>query len=316
MTDTLERIDYDSAAFNRYAHIKVKPVPGPIGAEIECGDVRALEPEAIAEVRKAWLDHLVVLFRGCTLSDDDLLRVGRYFGELEQSPPTAVAQQAHRPNPYVSIISNVIENGVSIGSLGNDEAIWHTDMSNCPVPPAASVLTSLEVPSGSGGETGFINMYAALATLPAELRSRIEGRSIYHDGSRNAAGVKRRQSISTSHPIIRTHPETGRSALYLGRRRDSYIEGLPAADSDALLDALWAHTTAQPAWHHEWKVGDTVVWDNRCAIHHRNSFDAAARRVMHRTQTQGTKPFFDADAPRGVHPRGTLSPGRPTAAAA
>ncbi|MPZ46327.1 MAG: hypothetical protein GEV05_23650 [Betaproteobacteria bacterium] len=143
------------------------------------------------------------------------------------------------------------------------------------MPPAASILTAPEVPSNGGGETGFINMYQALETLPAELLSRIGDRTIYHDGGRNSAGVRRRHSVSTSHPIIRTRPETGRNALYPGRRRDSCIDGLPAGDSDALLDALWAHTTAQPAWHHDWKIGDTIVWDNRCAIHHRNSFDVS-----------------------------------------
>ena len=306
---------YDIEHFNRYSKIRVRPISGTIGAEIECDDMLALDAAAIAEVGKAWLDHLVVLFRGRTLTDEELLQVARYFGELEQSPPTAVAQQAHRPNPYISIISNVVENGVSIGSLGNDEAIWHTDMSNCPVPPGASILTSLEVPAGSGGETGFINMYEALATLPAGLRSQIQGRTIYHDGGRNSAGVKRRHAISTSHPIVRTHPETGRNALYLGRRRDSYIDGLAAAESDALLDALWAHTTAQAAWHHEWNVGDTIVWDNRCVIHHRNSFDASARRVMHRTQTLGTQPFFSAEATSVAHPRSRLASARSAATA-
>ncbi|MPZ47692.1 MAG: TauD/TfdA family dioxygenase [Betaproteobacteria bacterium] len=306
MTATVQRSAYDPARFNRYSRIVVTPIQGAIGAEIECGDVRSLDAEAIAEVCQAWLDHLVVLFRGCVLTDDDLLRVGRYFGALEPSPPTSVSQQAQRPDPYVSIISNVIENGVSLGALGNDEAIWHTDMSNIPVPPSASILTSLEVPTSGGGETGFINMYRALETLPADLLSQIRGRTIYHDGGRNSAGVRRRHSISTSHPIIRTHPDTGRNALYLGRRRDSYIDGLPAAESDVLLDALWAHTSAQPAWHHDWKVGDTIVWDNRCAIHHRNSFDASARRVMHRTQTLGTAPFFSIEAASAAHPRSML----------
>ena len=304
MNDAAPGIAYDTRAFNRYTKIRVKPTPGAIGAEIECDDITALDAATIAEVRRAWLDHLVVLFRGRTLTDDELLQVGRMFGELELSPPTAVKQGAQRPNPYVSIISNVVENGVSIGSLGNDEAIWHTDMSNIPVPPSASILTSLEVPVGSGGETGFINMYEALATLPADLLSAIKGRTIYHDGRRNSAGVLRRHAISTSHPIIRTHPETGRNALYLGRRRDSRIDDLTDAESEALLDALWAHTTAQPAWHHDWKVGDNVAWDNRCAIHHRNSFDENARRIMHRTQTLGSAPFFKAEAPTG-HPRGT-----------
>jgi taurine dioxygenase len=307
MNDTVQQSRYGDKPFNRYSKIKVTPIPGPIGARIECdGDIASLDARTIEEIHQAWLDHLVVVFRGRTLTDAELLRVGRYFGDLLESPPTAVHQGAQRPDPYISIISNVIENGEPIGSLGNDEAIWHTDMSNTPVPPAASILTSLEVPVTGGGETGFINMYEALRTLPEDLRAQIQGRTIYHDGGRNSAGQRRRHAISTSHPIVRTHPETRRNALYLGRRRDSRIDGLADAESDALLDALWAHTVAQPAWHHDWRVGDTLIWDNRCAIHHRNAFDGGARRIMHRTQTIGTVPGYSADAPSSAHERSRL----------
>lgn len=298
---------YDIGLFNRYSKIKVTPMSAFIGAEVECGDVTKLDPQSVLEVKKAWLDHLVLVFRNRILNDEELMHVGRYFGELEHSPPTDVAQGAERPNPYISIISNIRVNGKSIGSLGNDEAIWHTDMSNRPVPPSASILTSHEVPTGGGGETGFINMYRALETLPAHLASQIHSKTIYHDGGRNSAGVQRRHSISTSHPIIRTHPETGINALYLGRRRDSRIDGLQTGESDALLDALWAHTASQPAWHHDWRVGDTLVWDNRCAIHHRNSFDASLRRLMHRTQTVGTAPKLLDLAALIRHPRSERS---------
>jgi taurine dioxygenase len=299
---TVATCSYDTQRFNRYSLIKVTPMSATIGAQVECDDIAALSPAGIAEVHRAWLDHLVLLFRDRELNDEELLRVGQYFGPLEPSPVTAVEQDAVRPNPYISIISNVIVNGKSIGSLGNDEAIWHSDMSNIPVPPAASILTSHEIPTNGGGETGFINMYHALDTLPKALRSQIEGRTIYHDGSRNSAGVRRRHAVSTSHPIIHTHPDTGRMALYLGRRRDAAIDGLPPADSEALLDALWAHTAALPSWHHDWAVGDTLAWDNRCTIHHRNAFDAQARRIMHRTQTKGSAPaLVDSGAER--HPR-------------
>jgi len=294
---------YDTGLFNQYSKIKVTPRSETIGAEIECGDFTRLDQQTIAEVKKAWLDHLVLLFRDRILDDEELMLIGRYFGELEPSPPTDVAQGAERPNLYISVISNIQVNGKSIGSLGNDEAIWHTDMSNRPVPPSASILTSHEVPAGEGGETGFINMYRALETLPAQLSSQIQGGTIYHDGGRNSAGVQRRHSVSTSHPIVRTHPETGANALYLGRRRDSRIDGLPTDESDALLDALWAHTASQPAWHHDWRVGDTLIWDNRCAIHHRNSFDESARRLMHRTQTIGTVPVLSDLVLSMPHPR-------------
>jgi len=200
----------------------------------------------------------------------------------------------------VLVISNVVENGVAIGQLGAYEALWHTDMSYVAEPPCASALYALEVPQ-SGGDTGFCNMYRALETLPADLRHAIEGRVCRHDASRNSAGELRRgfadvsdasQSVGAEHPIARTHPVTGRKALFLGRRRNAYIPGLPLADSEALLDALWAHATRPDlAWYQQWRVGDLVLWDNRCVMHRRDAFDPAARRVMHRTQIKGDQPY-------------------------
>ena len=144
-------------------------------------------------------------------------------------------------------------------------------------------------------------MYLALETLPADLRGRIADLTCIHDASLNSAGQLRvgfdevtdpRQAIGAEHPLIRTHPVTGRQALFLGRRRNAYIPGLDLADSEALLDALWAHAS-DPAltWTQTWQVGDLMLWDNRCALHRRDPFDGAARRVMHRTQMSGDRPF-------------------------
>ena len=144
-------------------------------------------------------------------------------------------------------------------------------------------------------------MYRALETLPAELRKAIEGRVCRHDASRNSAGELRRgfvdapdptQTVGAEHPIVRTHPVTGRQALFLGRRRNAYIPGLPLADSEALLDALWAHAENPAfAWYQQWRVGDLVLWDNRCVMHRRDAFDPSARRIMHRTQVKGDRPY-------------------------
>lgn len=273
-----------------YSHIEVVPRPGVIGAEVRCGDVNLLTEEATKEIRRAWGDHLVLLVRGQKLDDEKLLAFTSRFGALEKGPVTNVAMGEQRQNPYICVVSNVVENGVAIGSLGNDEAIWHTDMSHHEMPPAASVLHALEVPP-KGAETGFVNMYYALETLPADVRSRIDDLTILHDGHYNSAGVRRRIATSTSHPIVCTHPETGRDVLYLGRRPHARINELPEAESDALLDLLWAHATRDEfAWHHEWKVGDILIWDNRCCMHHRNAFDPNSRRIMHRGQTVGSRP--------------------------
>lgn len=294
-----------SQTFNQYSRIKVSPITGAIGAEVICGDVRSLDEEMISEIQRAWLDHLVLLFRGQKLNDEELTEFARYFGELEKAPPAAEVMKG-RNNEYIAVISNVVENGVAIGALGNDEAIWHTDMSYNPIPPAASLLHSLEV-SSSGGETGVANMYLALETLPEDLLKRVSGLTIYNDGSYNSAGQKRRKTESASHPIIRIHPDTGCNALYLGRRPHARINELPAEESEQLLNHLWTHATQkQFTWHHEWKVGDILVWDNRCAMHHRNPFSADSRRVMHRAQTQGT-PLIQGNSLGKHHLRHSLS---------
>jgi taurine dioxygenase len=271
-----------------------------LGADIDGIDLAgALAPEAIAAVKAAWAQHLVLRFRGQRLADDDLLRFSRHFGELDWAP-IAAANDAPEGREYVMVVSNVIENGQAIGQLGAYEAIWHTDMSYVQEPPSASALYALEVPP-EGGDTGFCNMYRAYETLPDGLRREIAGHLCRHDASRNSAGELRRgfidasdpsQTIGAEHPLVRTHPVTGRKALFLGRRRNAYIPGLPLDASESLLDALWAHATKDEfTWYQQWRAGDLILWDNRCVMHRRDAFDPATRRVMHRTQIKGDRPF-------------------------
>lgn len=280
--------------FNQYSRITVNPIAGPIGAVVDCGDVSHVDAKMAEELRRAWADHLVLLFRGQTLTDLELMKFAENFGALEKGVPTSIAQADKRENDFIVVVSNVKENGVAIGSLGDGEAIWHTDMSFNKIPPAGSFLYALEVPP-KGGETGVSNMYYALETLPSDLRKKIDGLTIFNDGRYNSAGVLRRAYDSSSHPIVRTHPETGCNALYLGRRPLARINELPPEESEELLNALWAHATQEKfAWHHTWKVGDIFVWDNRCAMHHRNPFPGESRRIMHRVQTVGTPPVCEA----------------------
>jgi taurine dioxygenase len=194
----------------------------------------------------------------------------------------------------------VIENGVPIGSLGAGEATWHTDMSYLEDPPKASMLYALEIPP-AGGNTYFSSMYRAYDLLPEAMKQRIAGLKIKHDGTYNSGGYVRHgvtpvddptKSPGVYHPLVCTHPETGRKLLYLGRRRNAYIGGLPLDESEALLDELWAYAEREDViWGHEWRVGDVVLWDNRCTMHRRDPFDPATRRVLHRTQVKGeTRP--------------------------
>ena len=148
-----------------------------------------------------------------------------------------------------------------------------------------------------GGETAFLNMYKAYEEMPADLAARIDGKYVNHSKVHNSAGVRRPEFADVTdpskapgvkHPIVRTHPVTGRKCLYLGRRLNSYIFGLSLDESEALLDEIWAHTCQDKyVWQHKWRVGDLLVWDNRCTMHHRNAFAPNARRLMHKSTSAG-----------------------------
>jgi len=275
------------------AGITVVPTGGALGAEIRNVDLRTIGDGDFAVVFGAWHDHLLLLFREQELSDEALIAFSRRFGELDWAPIQESGRRFVEGHPEIYVVSNVVENGMPIGSLGAGEAIWHTDMSYLEVPPKASMLYALEAPR-SGGDTYFNNMYAAYESLPEELKHRIEGLSLKHDGTYNSGGYLRQGvtpvddpmiSPGVYHPLVCTHPETRRRALYLGRRRNAYIGGLSLAESESLLEELWSYATrAGLAWGHKWRAGDLVLWDNRCTMHRRDSFDAASRRVMHRTQ--------------------------------
>jgi taurine dioxygenase len=281
--------------------IEVLPTGAALGAEVRGLDLRSIDDAAFAAVHQAWLDHSVLLFRGQRLEDEDLIRFSRRFGTLDFAPIQETGRRFVEGYPEIYVVSNVVgPDGEPIGSLGSGEAVWHTDMSYLPEPPKMSMLYALEVPP-AGGETGFSSMYAAYEALPDALKRRIEGIEIKHDGTYNSGGYLRQGVVATDdprtspgavHPLVCTHPETGRRNLYLGRRRNAYLMGMAIEESEALLDELWRHATApELGWYNSWQVGDLVMWDNRCTMHRRNPFAPDSRRVMHRTQVQGqTRP--------------------------
>jgi taurine dioxygenase len=270
--------------------VAVTPLSSALGAQIHGIDAAAIDDAGFERVRAAWLEHLVLLFRNQRLDDRALVDFTSRFGELEEAPLFGGRRYVEE-HPEVMIISNVAVDGREIGSLGNAEAFWHTDLNFVEEPPAASCLFAHEVPP-TGGDTGFANMYAAFEALPEDVAARIAGRRIRHDARFNSAGYLREVRVpDTLHPIVRRHPETLRNALYLGRRAHARIEDMAVDESDALLDTLWAHATSDAfTWHHQWRAGDLLIWDNRCTLHRRDSFDASQRRVMHRTQTRGSRP--------------------------
>ena len=268
-------------------------------------EVRGLDPsEPVNDtdhkaLHTAWREHLVLVVRSHALTDKQLIAFSEVFGELDPPGPNPYGAPFLEEHPELNVISNVVEDGKHIGGLGAGEAVWHADMTYQDLPPKAGVLHALELPD-SGGDTYFANMIEAYESLPDDLKQRIEGRVAIHDGAHNSTGQLRkgyeeitdvRQTPGARHPLVRTDPDTGRKALFLGRRPHSYIVGLEVEESEALLDALWEHA-AQPrfAYAHQWRVADTLIWNNLCLLHRRDDFDDSARRIMHRAQISGDHP--------------------------
>lgn len=281
----------------------IQPTGAALGADVHGIDLsQPISEETFQRIADAWAEHLVLRFSGQKIGDPDLMKFSARFGELDRVPIPAAGLDRKNSGvtdeamEWVAVISSIKQGGKAVGSLASYELVWHTDMSYNPLPPRASLLYALEVPS-DGGNTGFLNMYAAYETLTDDLKRAIEGKTCIHDSSRNSAGELRKGFQTTHdvtktpgavHPLVRLHPVTKRKALFLGRRPGAYIHGLSIADSEKLLDAIWAHAT-QPrfAWYQKWRIGDLVMWDNRCVMHRRDAFDESLRRLMHRTQIVG-----------------------------
>ncbi len=283
--------------------IEIVPADAPLGAEIRGLDL-ALPPdnETMTAIRQAWATHLVLVWRNQDLSVEQHVALGRQFGGLEDMSHVAAA-----PGLPPEIL--VIENDPTLNQADDDApedyrygfkdkaVVWHSDNSYRPIPPAGSLFHQREGPA-TGGANHFCNMYAALAALPAELRKKIEGRAAIHDPSHSSAGVLRKgaaapedvsQGAGPRHSLVRSHPVTGREALYLGRRPYCYVEGYSVAESEDLLGRLWAHATQDPfVWRRAGnRPGDIYLCDNRCVMHCRDALAPTDRRLAHRVQILG-----------------------------
>jgi taurine dioxygenase len=278
---------------------KISNLDAPLGAEVSGIDLSKPLPQTdLNAIETAWRTRLVVVIRGQAMSDPQLLAFSKRFGELDPPGPNPYGEPFNKAYPEINVVSNVVENGKPVGGLGDGEAVWHADMTYMEVPPKAAILHALEVPP-IGGNTYFADMFAAHETLPEGLKNAAEGRLAVHDASRNSAGMLRkgyrevtdvRETVGARHPLVRADPPTGRKALFLGRRPNSYVIGMSVADSEALLDALWAHATqTRFTMCHQWRVGDVLMWNNLAVLHRRDAFDPKTRRVMHRTQIKGSE---------------------------
>jgi taurine dioxygenase len=235
----------------------------------------------------------VLVFHDCDLTPRDLIDFGALFGTPVPVPPQEDIIDTTGLPSEIMLISNIVEKGRRVGHLGGGDLSWHTDMCYVPEPALASALYALETPKAQG-DTWFLDMRDVYDLLPERLRARVATLSCKHDDSRTAAGDLRhdRESvtdITTSsgavHPLVRTRPGSDRKALYLGRRLNAYIPGLPLSESEALLDELWSYCD-DVGWPHRWRPGDLVVWDNRVMMHRRDAIPGGERRLMQRIQAR------------------------------
>lgn len=277
------------------AQLSVVQLSPHIGVEVRDIDLReAFDPSIIDAIRQAWLAHSVILFRNQRLSQEDLLGITGYFGEIGTlgRPPEFYPKGYARLLPNIMMISNIRENGETIGALPDGEMMFHHDMLHAEVPHDATLLYSMEVPT-YGGDTLFASGYAAYESLDPVIRRKLEGRNAFHHynyGSTQKGDDRGVAAYGESvHPIFRTHNETGRKAVYVNRLMTVGIVGMPHEESDPLLKAVFDHSERPEfVYTHSWRVGDLLVWDNRCSMHARTDFPSDQRRLMLRTTVKGT----------------------------
>ncbi|MCZ6643174.1 MAG: TauD/TfdA family dioxygenase [Gammaproteobacteria bacterium] len=274
---------------------QITPINPTFVADVSDVDLRNITEEAFSQIYRAWLEFGVLRLRKQSLNEDELQVFSARFGPLEEIPMGRLPEAARQKikNRYVTQLSNIIVDGKPIGGLGNAEAAWHSDMTYVENTPPASVLLGVEIPE-HGGDTYFADQNAAHEAIPDQLRHRVEDLTIKHDAAHTSVGRLRpgfeafedpREAPGAVHPIVRTHDETGKHALYLGRREWAYVPGLSLEDSEALLDELWSYAALEEnVWQQQWQPDDLIIWDNRRVLHRRDDFDQNARRLMKRCQ--------------------------------
>jgi len=262
--------------------LTVTPLGAALGAQVAGLDFNNVGPDEARQLREAWLEYHVLVLHGPVISEDQLVKFGECFGKLEN----ARRQSVLASRPEIMVISNIRENGETVGALPDGELTFHFDRIHQKVPNKAGVLHAIEIPD-AGGDTWFSNMTLAYDTLPERTRQRIENLSAlntYEYGQTHTENKKLTEAAPTAvHPIVRTIPETGRKALFICRLMTDRILELPEAESRALLDELCDHVENQRfVYAHKWRVGDILIWDNRCTIHARTDFDGGQRRLLKR----------------------------------
>ncbi len=273
--------------------LDIRPIAGALGAEIHGVDLRHdLEPETVAAIRAAWLEHLVIFFRAQELSPAQLLAVTRRFGEPIEYPFVKGLEGF----PHITPVIKLEHEKINFGGL------WHSDTAYLERPPMATMLIARETPP-RGGDTLFANMYLAYATLSDGLRRVLDGLTAVNssakadvtktreDRVRDNARTDARQEYSAEHPVVRTHPETGRKALYVNGGHTVRFKDMSVEESAPLLNYLFQHMV-RPEFtcRFRWEVGSIALWDNRCTQHNPVNDYHGHRRVMHRVTLAGDVP--------------------------
>lgn len=282
-------------------NFQIKPLPAPAGAEVIGLDLsQPLNNDDFARIHRAHLDHHVLVFRDQHITPQQHIEFSRRFGKLM----IHVLHQFHlQGHPEILTVSNVIEDSKPIG-LGDAGKYWHSDISYKALPSLGSLLHAQELPA-EGGDTLFANMHLAWDSLPAHLRSAVENRQAVHSylakykimqdeaNWRPALSAEQLAVVpDVKHPVVRTHPETGRKALFVSEGFTTKIDGLPDDESRQILDDLFAHSVRpQHIYRHQWQSNDLVFWDNRSLIHLAAGCPPHLRRTLYRTTIEGEQPF-------------------------
>ncbi|MEX5747164.1 TauD/TfdA dioxygenase family protein [Massilia sp. X63] len=273
----------------------------PLGAEVLGLDLaRALSEDDFDRLHRAHLEHHVLVFRDQTFTPQEQVDFSRRFGRLQTHVLRQFALSGH---PEVLVISNIRENDQPVG-LGDAGHFWHSDLSYKRVPSLGSMLHAQELPQ-EGGDTLFANQHAAYDALPGKLKREIAGLRAEHSYLARYEELRRRnpwrpaltqaqidEVVPAVHPVVRTHPETARRALFVSEHFTTRILGIPEQRSRALLEQLFEHSTRPEfVYRHQWRPNDLVFWDNRSLQHLATPFPQDQRRKLYRTTIEGDVPF-------------------------
>ncbi|MFT5539058.1 MAG: taurine dioxygenase [Alphaproteobacteria bacterium] len=280
------------------ADLTVTPLSPALGAEVSGVDLsRDVPDDVLEEIRAAWQKYNVLVIRGQDLTMEQQLAFAGRFGELGERKRQKTAfkkkeEGVYQTNPHTLLVTNIMVDGKPIGAFNEGDMWFHIDSGYAERPYKYTFLYGMELPS-TGGNTRFANTYTAYEKLPEDLKKQIEGRRALHIHQyKRVEKVDLSVDISSSphwyHPVVITHPETGRKALFVDRLMTAAIEGLERAESDALMERLYDHVeTPAFIYEHVWQLKDFLMWDNRCVVHGRTWFPEDERRLLRRCTIEG-----------------------------